>query len=154
MLNAFKIDLSLHSTEQWLTLTTRSPPASTKPTPPTPHPLITCGPRQPGPTVRGRTLSTEAILAVQSGMIEGAARLLKAMVGAGREGRRRRFMGLMKRGGCVPNEYLFGFLVRGLRRLGDEEGAKMVERDYEEWDVNGKWGEVEEGEEEIGVVGV
>ncbi|ONK67935.1 uncharacterized protein A4U43_C05F5390 [Asparagus officinalis] len=74
------------------------------------------------------------------------------MVGAGREGRRRRFMGLMKRGGCVPNEYLFGFLVRGLRRLGDEEGAKMVERDYEEWDVNGKWGEVEEGEEEIGVV--
>ncbi|ONK63798.1 uncharacterized protein A4U43_C07F19050 [Asparagus officinalis] len=51
-------------------------------------------------------------------------------------------------------KYLFGFLVRGLRRLGDEEGAKIVERDYEEWDVHGKWGEVEEGEEEMGVVGV
>ncbi|ONK59740.1 uncharacterized protein A4U43_C08F9990 [Asparagus officinalis] len=28
----------------------------------------------------------------------------------------------------------------------------MVERDYEEWDVHGKWGEVEKGEEEMGVV--
>ncbi|ONK80310.1 uncharacterized protein A4U43_C01F16230 [Asparagus officinalis] len=29
----------------------------------------------------------------------------------------------------------------------------MVERDYEEWDVHGKWVEVEEGEEEMKVVG-
>ncbi|ONK64003.1 uncharacterized protein A4U43_C07F21110 [Asparagus officinalis] len=85
--------------------------------------------------------------------LRGTRRLLEAMVGMGREGRRRKFNELMKRGGCVPNEYLFGFLVRGLRRLGDEEGAKMVERDYEEWDVHGKWVEVEEGEEEMEVVG-
>ncbi|ONK81660.1 uncharacterized protein A4U43_C01F31580 [Asparagus officinalis] len=89
--------------------------------------------------------------------LRGPTRLLKALVGEGREREVKEFYGLMKRDGCMPNEYLFGFLVRGLRRLGDEEGqrglrmlgdeegTKMVERDYEEWEVHGQWGRLRRG---------
>ncbi|ONK71532.1 uncharacterized protein A4U43_C04F9610 [Asparagus officinalis] len=58
--------------------------------------------------------------------LRGPTRLLKALVREGRERKVKEFYGLMKRDGCVPNEYLFGFLVRGLRRLGDEEGQRPV----------------------------
>lgn len=75
--------------------------------------------------------------------LRGPARLVKSLIAAGRGESARAVFGLMKRGGCVPNEYLFKFLARGLRRLGDEEGAKEVERDYEDWDVRGVWGETE-----------
>lgn len=75
--------------------------------------------------------------------LRGPARLMKKLIAAERVEDVKMVYGLMKRGGCVPNEYLFKFLIRGLRRLGDEEGAKEVERDYEEWDVQGVWGQME-----------
>ncbi|XP_078172855.1 PPR containing protein [Carex rostrata] len=39
----------------------------------------------------------------------------------------------MKRSGLEPDEYLFRVLFRGLKRLGKEEAAIEVERDFKEW---------------------
>lgn len=52
--------------------------------------------------------------------------------------------GLMKKGGCLPNDYLFKYVIRGLRKLGEEDGAREVERDYEGWVDGGEWGVGEE----------
>lgn len=39
----------------------------------------------------------------------------------------------MKRCGFVSDEYLYRVLFRGLKRLGEEEAAAEVERDFKEW---------------------
>ncbi|KAJ6846942.1 uncharacterized protein M6B38_284045 [Iris pallida] len=65
--------------------------------------------------------------------LRGPARLVKALTEAGRTDGVRMVYGMMKRGGCVPDEYLFKFMIRGLRRLGDDDGAEEVERDYHVW---------------------
>ncbi|ONK62854.1 uncharacterized protein A4U43_C07F8830 [Asparagus officinalis] len=92
--------------------------------------------------------------------LRGPMRLLKALVGEGRE--REGVEEVGGRGGAkvVGRDYEEwdvhgkGRLrrgggdrgCRGLRMLGDEEGTKMVERDYEEWDVHGQWGRLRRGE--------
>ncbi|RWW15675.1 hypothetical protein BHE74_00002440 [Ensete ventricosum] len=39
----------------------------------------------------------------------------------------------LKSGGFEPDEFLFKFLIRGLRRLGEDAAAEEVERDFEVW---------------------
>lgn len=71
----------------------------------------------------------------KEGGLRGPARLMKSLVMAESADGVRRVYGMMKMGGCELDEYLFGFVVRGLRRLGDEEGAAIVERDFRMWDL-------------------
>ncbi|URE31193.1 hypothetical protein MUK42_06390 [Musa troglodytarum] len=39
----------------------------------------------------------------------------------------------LKSGGFEPDAFLFKFLIRGLRRLGEDAAAEEVERDFEVW---------------------
>ncbi|KAJ0978224.1 hypothetical protein J5N97_013698 [Dioscorea zingiberensis] len=65
--------------------------------------------------------------------IRGIARLVKALLAAGKGEAVKEIYGLMKRGGCQPDEYLFRLLIRGLRRLGEMDAADEVERDFKVW---------------------
>lgn len=67
------------------------------------------------------------------GDVRGVARLVKVLIAAGKGAAVRDVYGMMKRGGWVADEFLFRVLIRGLKRLGEEEAAREVERDYEIW---------------------
>ncbi|PKU76528.1 protein THYLAKOID ASSEMBLY 8, chloroplastic-like [Dendrobium catenatum] len=72
-----------------------------------------------------------------SGDLRGPARLVKALVAAGKGKAVKDVYEMMKRGGCEPNEYLFKFMIKGLRGLGEEDAACEIEKDYELWGFGG-----------------
>lgn len=74
---------------------------------------------------------------VAAGDLRGPARLVKALVAAGKVKAVKGVYEMMKRGGCEPNEYLFKFMIKGLRRLGEEDAACEIEKDYELWGFGG-----------------
>eukprot|EP00262_Sarcandra_glabra_P006392 TRINITY_DN18659_c0_g1_i1.p1 TRINITY_DN18659_c0_g1~~TRINITY_DN18659_c0_g1_i1.p1 ORF type:complete len:231 (-),score=27.47 TRINITY_DN18659_c0_g1_i1:224-916(-) len=61
---------------------------------------------------------------------QGLTRLLKALIAAGRAKSVVKIIELMKRGGSEPDEYLYGILSRGLKRLGEAQLAMEVEKDF------------------------
>ncbi|XP_020574427.1 pentatricopeptide repeat-containing protein At3g46870-like [Phalaenopsis equestris] len=79
---------------------------------------------------------------VAAGDLRGPARLVKALVAAGKGKAVKDVYKMMKRGGCEPNEYLFKFMIKGLRRLGEEDAACEIEKDYELWGFGGHGGEL------------
>lgn len=60
-------------------------------------------------------------------------RVVRSLVKASRGDAVIRVYQEMKRSGLEPDEYLFRVLFRGLKRLGKEEAAVEVERDFKEW---------------------
>ncbi|XP_077239501.1 PPR containing protein [Tasmannia lanceolata] len=60
----------------------------------------------------------------------GLGRLIKALIAADRGKGVAEIYGLMKRGSCVMDEFMFRVLNRGLRRLGEVDVADEVERDF------------------------
>ncbi|XP_010922535.1 protein THYLAKOID ASSEMBLY 8, chloroplastic [Elaeis guineensis] len=74
--------------------------------------------------------------------IRGLARVVQALIGVG-SGKAVKYMYReMKRRNCVPNEFLFKDLMRGLRGLGEGEAADDVERDFEVWSNGGSRSEL------------
>lgn len=65
--------------------------------------------------------------------LRGLARLLKAVIGAGKGNAAKMLYKAMKIGDCVGDEYLFKILSKGLKRLGESEAAVEVDRDYAIW---------------------
>ncbi|KAK8921005.1 Pentatricopeptide repeat-containing protein [Platanthera zijinensis] len=74
---------------------------------------------------------------IVAGDLRGPARLVKVLVAAEKGKAVVDVYKMMKRGGCEPNEYLFKFMIRGLRRLGEDDAACEVEKDYELWSYGG-----------------
>lgn len=74
---------------------------------------------------------------VVAGDLRGPARLVKALVAAGKGKAVKDVYEMMKKGGCEPNAYLFNFMIKGLRRLGDEDAACEIEKDFELWGYGG-----------------
>ncbi|MQL79599.1 hypothetical protein Taro_012056 [Colocasia esculenta] len=69
--------------------------------------------------------------------MRGLARLLKALIAAGKGKAVKDVYRGMKRRGIAGDEYLFKFLGKGLRRLGEGEAADEVDRDHAVWCENG-----------------
>lgn len=65
--------------------------------------------------------------------IRGLTRVVKALIGAGSGKAVKNMYREMKRRNCVPDEFLFKDLIRGLRGLGEGEIADDVQKDFEVW---------------------
>lgn len=74
---------------------------------------------------------------IAAGDLRGPARLVKALIAAGKGTAVKDVYEMMKRGGCEPNQYLFKFMIRELKRLGKEDAACEIEKDYELWGFGG-----------------
>ncbi|CAD5166672.1 unnamed protein product [Musa acuminata subsp. malaccensis] len=61
------------------------------------------------------------------------SRFVRALMAAEKAKLVRDVYGNLKSGGFEPDEFLFKFLIRGLRRLGEDAAAEEVERDFEVW---------------------
>ncbi|PKA56205.1 Pentatricopeptide repeat-containing protein [Apostasia shenzhenica] len=81
----------------------------------------------------------EKIGGIVEGDLRGPARLVKALLAAGKGEAVKDVYMMMKRGSCQPNEFLFKFIIKGLRGLGKEDMASEVEKDFELW-VHGSFG--------------
>ncbi|KAG1337993.1 protein THYLAKOID ASSEMBLY 8, chloroplastic [Cocos nucifera] len=77
--------------------------------------------------------------------IRALARVVKALIGAGSGKVVKNMYREMKRRNCVPNEFLFKDLIRGLRGLGEGDAADEVERDFEVWSNGGSRSELLRG---------
>ncbi|WOL14872.1 hypothetical protein Cni_G23653 [Canna indica] len=68
---------------------------------------------------------------------KGISRLIRALMAAERGKLVTNVYRELKRKGFEPDDFLFKFLIRGLRRLGEKEAAIEVEKDFEVWDECG-----------------
>ncbi|XP_008783728.2 protein THYLAKOID ASSEMBLY 8, chloroplastic-like [Phoenix dactylifera] len=74
--------------------------------------------------------------------LRGLARVVKALIGAGSGKAVKNMYREMKRRNCVPDEFLFKDLIKGLRGMGEGEAADEVERDFEVWSNGGSRSEL------------
>ncbi|KAF3775153.1 Pentatricopeptide repeat-containing protein [Nymphaea thermarum] len=84
----------------------------------------------------GRMGEIESIVSVLVGEqfvedLRGLTKLIRALIGARMGKCAFAVYGAMRSAAFVPDDHLFGVLVKGLRRLGEEDSAALVAKDYE-----------------------
>lgn len=93
--------------------------------------LSRCGSPHEIDTLVADLMAEEGWLSAETA--KGVPRFVRALMAAGRGKVVANVYMEAKRCAFEPDEYLFKFMIRGLKRLGEEAAAAEVERDYQFW---------------------